>query len=61
MAPQEQTSENFPPLRRHFLRKPGDTVGEPTATFQDRFFLRKLLQLFLSSKKACMAHKLRHF
>jgi hypothetical protein len=28
------------------LIKRRDTVGEPTSTFQDRFFLRKLLQLF---------------
>ena len=26
--------------------KPPDTVGEPTSMLQDRFFLRKLPQLF---------------
>ena len=33
------------------LRKPSDTVGEPTSTFQDRFFSRKLLQLFCLQRR----------
>ena len=37
-----------------------DTVGEPTSTFQDRIFLRKLPQLFAFKEGMCMA-KIRPF